>query len=280
MLRLPDEILLEILKYLHYVDTDFSVHGKKDDLLSSRATCKRLAIVGQGLAFEHVTFTQRKGSYAALLKMSKFPCACKAIRRLTCSFEAFQTKPEHSQGAYSRQKTWIQREFDRLSDIYYHGCQHQQFEDSNVDTASLASALSCFQKLSSVRIVEDLSTLWGDWFPDDPSYTENGARLFETITTALFVSGLEIDELHLESASTGSPAFTGIIQNLSSAALMPYPYVFGKLRRLRMLLPWRVDGEQLNFDSISKLIQSAASSLEELVLQSDQYSYPLPRDFL
>ncbi|KAH8799043.1 hypothetical protein F5884DRAFT_869553 [Xylogone sp. PMI_703] len=85
------------------------------------------------------------------------------------------------------------------------------------------NSLSCFQKLSSVRIVEDLSTLWGDWFPDDPSYTENGARLFETITTALFVSGLEIDELHLESAGTGSPAFTEIIQNLSSAALVPYP---------------------------------------------------------
>ena len=63
MLQLPDEVLLKILGYLYYIDHEFCMYGKKADLLACRLACRRLADIGQNLAFEHITFVQDEEDY-------------------------------------------------------------------------------------------------------------------------------------------------------------------------------------------------------------------------
>lgn len=55
MLPLSNDILLQILKYLYYLTPDCDPCGEKEDLLATRAVCRRLAEIGASLAFEHVT---------------------------------------------------------------------------------------------------------------------------------------------------------------------------------------------------------------------------------
>jgi hypothetical protein len=68
MLRLSNELLLKILKYLYFLDP-FVQWGQKEDLLASRAACRRLADIGTNLAFEHITLIHGERSYANLLQI-------------------------------------------------------------------------------------------------------------------------------------------------------------------------------------------------------------------
>lgn len=67
MLHLPDEILQIILQNLYHVTDDFRRRGNKEDLLSSRAVCKRLAQVGAYPAFRHITLGHHMESYRNVL---------------------------------------------------------------------------------------------------------------------------------------------------------------------------------------------------------------------
>lgn len=60
MLCLSDEVLLMILENLYYVDDNLDISGQKNDLLSTRAVCRRLANIGQDLSFKYITFIQMK----------------------------------------------------------------------------------------------------------------------------------------------------------------------------------------------------------------------------
>ena len=53
-LRLLNEVLLEILENLYFVDQNSELYGDKNDLLSARVVCQRLASVGQDFAFKHI----------------------------------------------------------------------------------------------------------------------------------------------------------------------------------------------------------------------------------
>jgi hypothetical protein len=57
MLQLPNDVMLSILEPLYYIDKNLNIYGGKDDLLASRAACRRLADIGRGLAFGHIIFT-------------------------------------------------------------------------------------------------------------------------------------------------------------------------------------------------------------------------------
>ncbi|KAH6672613.1 hypothetical protein B0J14DRAFT_655484 [Halenospora varia] len=286
MLRLSDEILLTILKYLYYLDPNFVRWGQKEDLLATRAACRRLANIGTSLAFEHVTLIHGERNYATFLQMSRSPHLCQSVRRLTFTFESFEVDPtpeqfEYSRGIYKDSDQHTPEELNELYKTYCHGCEHQKhIEESNVDIASLAAAIPQYRTLRSVRVLEDLGSRSEDWFVyDDRGYTGTGPRLFGAITSALYVSGLEIEELHLGSLGSDARALIGIVQELSSLALLPYPRVFGRLRRLVMILPWTVDAGQVDYYGVLELIQSAALALEELVLRSDNLGDALPAEF-
>lgn len=45
MLRLPNEVLVCILNNLYHVYDGWETHGSKDDLLSTRGVCRRLALI-------------------------------------------------------------------------------------------------------------------------------------------------------------------------------------------------------------------------------------------
>ena len=218
--------------------------------------------------------------------MSRSPQLCQSVRRLTFSFESFEVDPtpeqfEVSRGIYIGANQPTAEELNELYATYHRGCERQQqIEESNVDIASLAAAMPHFRTLRSVRVLEHLGSQWQDWFIHDyRGYTGTGPRLFGAITSALYVSGLEIEELHLGSIGSDAPALTGIVHELSSLALLPYPCVFGKLRRLMMILPWMVDAGQVDHRGVLELIQSATLVIEELVLHSDRLGSVLPADF-
>ncbi|KAH7330030.1 hypothetical protein BKA65DRAFT_565066 [Rhexocercosporidium sp. MPI-PUGE-AT-0058] len=280
MLRLSDEILLQILKYLYYLDPDFVPCGQKEDLLATRAVCRRLAEIGASLAFEHVTIVHGERNYTSFLQMSRTPYLCQSVRRLTFTFESFEVDPtpekfEDCRGI--RLEQYSPEEFNELYENFCYGCEHQrQIEKSNLDIASLAGAMPQYRRLRSVRILEDLGSQVEH--SGGRGYTGTGPRLFRAITSALYISGLAIEELHLGSLGLDPPALIGIIQELSSLALVPYLRVFGRLRRLVMILPWVVEGGPVNYYGVAELIQSAVSTTE-LVLRSDGLGYGLPADF-
>ena len=292
MLRLSDEVLLLILECLYYVDGDFCIHGEKDDLLASRATCRRFAHLGQGLAFKHITFVQDEEGYKRLLELSRSPYVCQRVQHLTCYFADFEAGRTRTKLAKSRginRRSWTREEFNDMYEEYCRARQHQELlEDGNLDIASLAAALPRFRRLRSIKILRDLNDLDEDWSMLESSFTYSkaGRRFFDATACALSVSGLGIEELSLGSFDEDSPSLLGVIQNLAPAKLRLYQQAFGSLKRLALKLPWVVydksggPNHDLNCAGISALIQSAPL-LEELRLGVDMYgSEPLPADLL
>ena len=56
-----------ILRNLYYMDNSFRQYGKKKDVLSCRLICKRLANIGQDIAFENIEFLQDEEGVQRLL---------------------------------------------------------------------------------------------------------------------------------------------------------------------------------------------------------------------
>lgn len=284
MLQLCDEILLQTLKYLYYLDPNFVRWAEKDDLLATRAACRRLGNIGIGLAFEHLTVVHGERGYATFLQMSRRPYLCHSVQRLTFTFQSFEVDPTLEQFVYSRgisMDSNTPKEPNKLYQTYCHNCEHQKhLEESNVDIASLAAAIPQLRTLRSIRVLEDFGSWLKDWFVHDyHGYTRTGPRLFGAITSALYVSGLEIEELHLGSLDSDDPALIGIVQGLSSLSLLPYGRLFGRLRRLEMILPWMVDAEEVNYYGVTEVIQSSALAVEELSLGFDNLSYAISAEF-
>ena len=131
MLRLSNELLLKIIKYLYFLDPDFVQWGQKEDLLATRAACRRLANIGTSLAFEHITFIHGEQGYANLLQMSRSPQLCQSVRRLTFSFKSFNVDPtleqfKDSRGIYIDSNQPTAEELNELYATYCHGCERQQ----------------------------------------------------------------------------------------------------------------------------------------------------------
>ena len=78
-----------------------------------------------------------------------------------------------------------------------------------MDIASLAAAMPQYRRLRSVRVLKDLGSHLEHW--GDREYTGTGPRLFRAIASALYVSGLEIEELLLGSLDSDAPALLGIV---------------------------------------------------------------------
>jgi F-box domain len=291
MLRLSDEILLLIFEYLYYVDYNCCAYGDKDDLLAIRVVSKRFANVGQDLVFKHITFLQDEEGCSRLLQLSKSPYLCEIVQYLTCYFpdlEAGRTPKTFAASWGIDRRDWTQEKFNNAYRKYCCRCEDQQLlEDSHADIASLAVALHRFSRLRSIKIVRDTSDLEEDWFMlNSPfTYSSAGQRMFKAITSALFASGLSVEELSLGYFDGNSPSLIGIIQDLAPERLGIYQQSFRNLKKLRMLLPWVVydqDGgyTPLNCDGILALIQSAPR-LEELILKFDMWgSESAASDFL
>lgn len=276
MLRLPDEILLRTLKCVYYID--------KTSLLACRIVCRKLADIGQGLAFEHLTFTQDEIGYQRLLDVSKSPELCKRVECLTCYFEDFDTEAASTPEKFRTfqkldRKNCTLQELHKAYEEYCRGRQYQDLlEDSFLDIASLTAALFRFQRLRSVNIrqyfshrsVPSAKLLEPYAYKLYPfAYSLVGLRFFKAITSALCVSGVSIEDLTLGS---NGPSLIGIIQGLTPTMHSLYGQAFGNVRRLNILLPGFLDTEdELNLSGISALIHSAPL-LEELRLEFDTHS--------
>jgi hypothetical protein len=157
MLQLPNEVLLKILEYLYYIDHEFCIYGEKADLLASRLACRRLADIGQNLAFEHITFIQDEEGYKRLLEMSRSAYTCPSVQRLTCYFEDYETSRTPEAFAASRgidRERGAVEEFNKVYEKYCRSRQYQDLlEEDNVDIASLGTAIPRFYRLRSIKIL-------------------------------------------------------------------------------------------------------------------------------
>jgi hypothetical protein len=284
MLRLPNEVLLNILQNLYHVTDDFLFHGNKTDLLSSRAVCKRLADLGAYAAFRHMTLKHDLESYQRILAFSRSKHRDK-LQAMTYSFESFEpqciTRDEFptyiedyspsSEGDFSTEEMDIfQREYCR---------RHSEMcllESSKLDTAHLAAILLGLTNLRSVCISQCFSNLpWVDFeYEDYQNYNHfleqsSGPRVFDNIAAALRTTDLNLSALTLRSYQDdeGKLPLTGIIQSLSSTRFTHYQSAFQELKVLSIFIPEDNEDGNLNLDGLLTLINSAPS-LEKLELSS------------
>lgn len=293
MMWLSDEILLTILELLYYSRGDFTRYGKKRDLLACRATCRRLRDLGQSLAFTHISFMHDEEGYTKLLEISKSVHLCHTIRYITCSFENLEARltPEQFARFMGLNTVRTQREpNDRYEEYHCRYQSRQYFESNNVHIASLVAALPRFGNLHTVRILEDVRHISGNWESLDRVSTNShaGLAVFEALVSTLFVMELGIERLVLGSSPGDSPPLIGILQGLNPAKQNLYQKAFGSLNYLKLVLPtviYHEDGgfgqrHKLNYNGISALIW-AAPLLNELQLVFDMPSQDaLPSRFL
>jgi hypothetical protein len=89
MLRLPNEILLNISNCLFYIDDEFHTLGDKRALSALRLTCRRLANVCQSLVFKHVSLSHSEGGLARLVEMATSKNISMSLQGITYDFEDF-----------------------------------------------------------------------------------------------------------------------------------------------------------------------------------------------
>ena len=120
-------------------------------------------------------------------------------------------------------------------DVYYSGPQPQELVAiSSDDAASLAPAFGHFRNLQTVRILEDLSSTFDDWFLLDRVFADSraGQALFGAVTSLLSAEELAIERLVLGSFNGDSPALVGIFQGLDLAKQELYQRAFRKFKVL------------------------------------------------
>jgi hypothetical protein len=153
-----------VLGLLYSVDKNFNTYSNKEDLFASRAACRKLAGLGQSLAFKCITFIQDEEGYKRLLEISKSEHVCGRIQRLACYFIDYEADPTPEQfdrfwGIFG----WRQKYFYKAYKEYCRDYQYQQrLEDENMDVAILAAVLPSLRNLRSMRIEKDTSDTTGE----------------------------------------------------------------------------------------------------------------------
>lgn len=292
LLSLPDEILLMIFGNLYHVGHSSHQQSPKKDVLSSRLVCRRMAGIGQELAFEHIDFLQDEKGIKRLLELSKSPL-CRLVKRLSCYFEALDSRRASSVDAF---RTWLRldafRTLEEVQEMFEAYCRESQYQCLlNRIGLDVAIPLGQFQSLRAVEMGVWRSR-WYDAMSDDEfdrlCASSTGHRFFEAFTSSLARAGHHIEDLtlgyfHRDTSSSSDPSTLSIIQGLDPAHQV-YLQAFGRLRRLKIALPMiGEDGHvhRLNFRGLSTFIQSAVS-LEELWLSFCEMedTSPVPSQFL
>lgn len=271
MLRLPTEILVNILKTLHYVHEDWGTCGIKDDLLSTRAVCKRLANIGASLAFRHVKLIQDQEGYSRLRALSK-SCHRTDVHLLTYSFEDLtdEALSEEDYDGSVRADAGRDRcslyNTDEMYKCYCRGREHQaHLRRSDTDVARLNTAFNLLENLSAIRISQLFSDRPGPWRGGRPAAgvpeflnRPTSGRVFDAIAASLCATNTKIIALTWVSMST-SPELhplplTGIIQGLSGLKTALYSEAFGRLNSISIFLPADTSKMQINFEGLSAFI--------------------------
>jgi len=271
LLSMPVEILLYIQSFLYTLDNNFDHYGNKNNILSTRATCRQLAVIGEVAIFEHIKFVPDDEGFRRLSELAKSRL-CRHVRMISCHFEIRRV-------GKSSKSTLLDKEtrFQRLLEVAEKG------------TMGLANILSLFQNLRAINICQNWASSWELDSREAQALTARpvACRLLENVTHALATSTCDITDLTLSSDRAFCPQWP-----FSIAAFHPYApetnelyqRAFGNLRRLKVVLP-RIArdgvGEYgLNVRGLRALIESSPQ-LEELYLSIDMsFDYePFDLDF-
>lgn len=126
VLRLPDEILLAILETLHSISNDLKLYGVKNDLLSVRLVCQRLARIGEPLAFKYIVLVQDKEGIERLFKLSR-SLLCQHVQHLICCFEDYMAELALDIGTFIDSFKLGEMSFkiqEKFFDEYCRGCKY------------------------------------------------------------------------------------------------------------------------------------------------------------
>jgi hypothetical protein len=162
MLRLPNEILLNISNCLFYIDDDFHTLGDKGALLALRLTCRRLADFCQSLVFKHVSLSHSKGGFTRLVEMATSKHIYKSVQGITYDFQDFGIHITTSEYAELLGVSEADLTVDDIEEYKtdYTRCQERDpLEETNIDISRLAAALRHFLSLRSIRLIRDLEFL-------------------------------------------------------------------------------------------------------------------------
>lgn len=167
LLSLPDGILLMIFGNLYHVGHSSHQQSPKKDVLSSRLVCRRMAGIGQELAFEHIDFLQDEKGIKRLLELSKSPL-CRLVKRLSCYFEALDSRRASSVDAF---RTWLRldafRTLEEVQEMFEAYCRESQYQCLlNRIGLDVAIPLGQFQSLRAVEMGVWRSR-WYDAMSDD-----------------------------------------------------------------------------------------------------------------
>ncbi len=288
MLRLPNEILVSILRYLHHVDENWEVHGTRKDLLSARAACRRLANFGAPLAFRHVTVVQDEEGYQRLRELSKSNHRT-YVRHLTYSFEDFSDNvvPVGEFDRYMRPTREYDDVMEKPEGIYEDHCRgslyQSQLHDFNLDVAQLAVAFTLLDNLEAIRVSQTFTDRSGPWLGDTAvpldcsEFLElpTSRRVLDTIAASLMAAGARLKALTLISQpliEDNCAALTGLIQQLQLSKAALYRGAFGHLNCLSVFLPSVSVDSGINFEGLSGFICSLPE-LAELALTGAEHFF-------
>lgn len=300
MLHLPNEILIHVLELLHYVDEEWLPHGDKEDLLSARLVCRRLAHIGASLAFRHITFFPDEEGFTRLHALSLSDHRLK-VNMINYTFEDFRDDDLSAdefdlylrENARGRQSRWTS-----TLETYeeYRAAQQYQsdMQDSHLDVAHLTSAFALLENLQSIHISQEFTERSGPWCGEEgilDGYLDfldlpTSHRVLGTIVAALIATGRRVTSLTLVSVDEfGFYPLIGLIEELNFSNAIVHREAFSHLKILTILLPH--DGEDTDMDEeeeerhidlngLSVFINSLPA-LEELVFPGDAWR---PRRFL
>jgi len=273
LLSLPIEILFHIQSFLYTLDNNLDQHGSKNNVLSTRATCRQLAAIGETVIFERIKFILDDEGFRRLSDLAESP-HCRQVRMISCHFEVHRIEKASKPTVLDK----VTR-FQSLLKLTEKGNTH------------LADILCQFQNLCAIKVSQNWAT---SWFWDlDSSETEAltaqpiACRLLENITNVLATSACDITDLRIGSNRAFCPQWPFSIGAFQSHTLQTYELyqkAFGNLRRLKVVLPRIARGGLgeygLNVLGLKALIESA-SQLEELYLSIDMKfdSEPFELDF-
>jgi hypothetical protein len=158
MLRLPNEILLNISNCLFYIDGEFHTLSDKGALLALRLACRRFTDFCQSLVFKHVSLSYSEGGFTRLVEMAPSKHICRSVQGITYDFEDFGlhiTASEYAEllGVWKPDLTVDDIEECKTD---YARCQDRNpLEENNIDVSRLAAALRNFRRLRSIRLIRD-----------------------------------------------------------------------------------------------------------------------------
>lgn len=278
MLRLPTEILARTFQNLYHVNDNGEARGKKKELLSVRAVCRRLADIGAPLAFRHVRVTQDPKGYQRLHDISNSKYR-HLVRFLTYNFEDFSEKivSKNELKDYMKPRCNAIEKGPEVYEDYYGGSVYQsQLHEYNLDVAHLAAAFGLLKNIQSIRISQIFTDRSGPWFRDSMQPEDcagflelaTSSRILDTVAASLCVAATKVKTLTLLSSPLefeGPWPLIGVIEGLQSSKTILYRQAFTHLHTLNLCVPSEEVKHPINFRGLVDFMCSLPA-LTELVL--------------